>query len=82
MASVQVPISDKVVPRFTHCWVYESMVDIMIYRACSWARYKQSNKVFTKLNSTNIYIYVEGAFTYRMTGFENFYILTCDMCML
>ena len=28
------------------------------------------------------YIYVEGTFTYRMTGFENFYILTCDMCML
>ena len=31
---------------------------------------------------TYIYIYVEGTFTYRMTGFENFYILTCDMCML
>ena len=29
-----------------------------------------------------VYIYVEGTFTYRMTGFENFYILTCDMCML
>lgn len=33
-----------------------SMVDIMIYRTCSWARYKQSKKVFTKSNSTNIYI--------------------------
>lgn len=65
MASVQVPISDKVVPRFTHCWVYESMVDIMIYRTGSWARYKQSKKVFTKLNSTNIYISLSVCVLYK-----------------
>ena len=32
--------------------------------------------------SIYIYIYVEGTFTYRMTGFGNFCMLTRDRCML